>query len=294
VKQNLARYCLRLLGIALLLAIPTLAPAATVGHWNFDQGISGDGFDFPGGIPVPDISGNNATMFGFNDAFSPHYSAAGVSPNGVGLSSRHVANPFQDGFTLDATLNGWEPQQWTIETAFNLDLVDGFRTLIGRDGTSFPGPDAPSDFYLQVNAAAGGVVRLDFATVAGPRVAVNSTLVPTAGQWYRVAATSDNLSAKLWIDRLDGNGYQLEGTTAIPGAAAADRALASPNANWTFGRGWFNTFLVDGITGNLDEVRFSDVALVPGQFIPEPAAWQLIGMMLLGLAGYRGAKRSGS
>lgn len=291
-KQVLSRFLSCLLGLALV-AIPTLASAATVGHWNFDQGVTGEGYDFPGGIPVPDQSGNNYTMFGFNDAFSPHYSAVGVSPTGLGMSSRHVANPFQDGFTLDPTLNGWEPQQWTIETAFNLDLVNGFRTLIGRDGSSFGGP--ASDFYLQINAAAPvpGNIRLDFATLAGPRVIVDSGFVPTAGKWYRVAATSDNATARLYIDKLDGSGYQLMGSTAIPGLTAADRSLASPPANWTFGRGWFNNSLVDGITGNLDDVRFSDVALQPAQFIPEPAAWQLVGVLLVGLVGLRGGKRNG-
>lgn len=283
-----------LLGVASALAIPAFAEAATMAHWNFDQGTTGEGFDFPGGIPVADLSGNNFTMFGFNDVFSPHYSAVGDTPTGVGLSSRHVPSPpvvpGQDGFTLDPVLNNWEPEQWTIEAAVKLDVVGAFRTFITRDGGSFP---PASDFYLQTNGI--NQVRLDFATVAGPRVGIDSSLIPTPGQWFRVAATSDNATASLWIDRLDGNGYQLEGTAPIPGATAADRALSSPGANWVFGRGWFNGGFFDHIAGNLDDIRFSDVALSSGQFIiPEPASLQLLGVMLLGLIGYRRRLRSGT
>lgn len=51
--------------------------------------------------------------------------------------------------------------------------------------------------------------------------------------------------------------------SAIP----ADNALASGGFNWTFGRGWFNNNFVDHITGYLDDVRFSDTALAPNQFL---------------------------
>jgi hypothetical protein len=285
--------------MASTLAIPVSARAATKAHWNFDQGVPGVGFHsnpdpLLSGIPVPDLSGNNYTMFGFNNVFAPHYSAVGDTPSGSGLSSLHVpipnVAPGQDGFTLDPGINDWEPEQWTIETAFNLDVVTGFITMIGRDGGSF---GVGSDFYLQVNAAAGGVLRLDFATVAGPRVVVDSSLIPTPGKWYRAAATSDNVNARLWINELDGSGFQLAGTTAIPGATPTDRALSSPNANWVFGRGWFNGGFVDHINGNLDDVRFSDVALGPGQFIPEPASIQLLGALLLAMVGYRRGRRNG-
>lgn len=287
-KRCLPRYLLCLVGMVSVLAIPTLARAATMAHWNFDQGTPGSNFDVPGGIPVQDLSGNGNLMFGFQ-TFSPVYSAVGDSPTGLGMSSTH--NGGQDGFTHPAVspvLNNWEPEQWTIETAVNLDVVSAFRTFITRDGGSFP---PASDFYLQTNGTNN--VRVDFATVGGARVEVVSNFIPTVGEWFRVAATSDNTTARLYIDRLDGSGYQLAGSQAIPGATAADRALASTGANWVFGRGWFNGGFFDHITGNLDDIRFSDVALGPSQLIPEPAAWQLLGLMLTGLAGFRGGKRGG-
>jgi hypothetical protein len=46
-----------------------------------------------------------------------------------------------------------------------------------------------------------------------------------------------------------------------------DNALAAKSNVWTFGRGWFNGAFVDQITGNLDDIRFTDRALSPSEFL---------------------------
>ena len=68
----------------------------------------------------------------------------------------------------------------------------------------------------------------------------------------------------MYADRLDGNGFQNVGTFNLtPGLNHALMATGT----WTFGRGWFSGNQADAIVGNLDDIRFSDVALTPDQFI---------------------------
>ncbi len=247
----------------------TSANATTVAHWSFDQGTAGTPFT---GMPALDLSGNNNTMYGYNDFYGPSYSTDTAS--GSGLSSRHDGN-HQDGYTAGGVVNTWSPLTWTIEISVKLDTLSGWNTLIGRDG-SIGGPE--SDFYLQNNGY-DDRFRVNFNTVGGTRCAIDSNFVPTAGQWYGLAVVSDGNTVTMYADKQDGNGYQSVGSNVIGGA---NNALAQTGANWTFGRGWYNGGFGDNITGNLDNIRFSDAALAPSQFIPlsvpEPSSLALVGI----------------
>ncbi len=83
----------------------------TVAYWNFDQGTAGTPIST---TPVVDLSGNNNTMYGYNDFYGPSYST--VTPSGSGLSSRHDAY-HQDGYTASDPVNAWSPTVWTIEVS---------------------------------------------------------------------------------------------------------------------------------------------------------------------------------
>lgn len=288
-----------------LLCLATLCAAAattataqtTIGHWNFDQGTPGAPMAPDGGGPaaIEDLSGNGYWLHAWDATYGPSWSQVGETPTGMGLSSRNVG---QDNYTLDATLNSWSPLQWTIETSLRLDSLEtgsGWLTFIGRDGSSHGGPE--SDFYLQKvgphDTANHNTIRLNFATTSGERVVINSDFTMEANQWYGVAAVSDGTNAFLYADKLDGLGYVLVGSAAFTGAGA-DNALAAPNSAWTFGRGWYGGGFVDHITGNLDNIRFTEGALGPQDFIaiPEPGTYALMGgLAALGLVLLRRKRR---
>lgn len=261
----------------------TVANAGTVAYWNYDQGQAGVPFSQ---IPVPDLSGNGYTMYGFNPTYGPSYGTD--TPDGFGLSQRSVN---QDGYTLDPTLNSWSPLTWTIEVAVKLDNISGWRTIIGRDGD--PGclgfPEAP--FYLQKNGI-DNQFRINFQTVGGQRYVVDYGFVPTPGVWYGVAAASDGTTLKLYLDKNDGNGWVLARSVDLN--LANDNRLYTVNDLWTFGRGWWNDWFVDSIVGNLDHVRFSDVALPPESLlpVPEPSSVMLVCLGIL-FGGLHLRRRSG-
>ncbi len=250
---------------ALILSViafgPFLAdlPAATIAHWDFEDGVDGVAFSAMPAQGSVDIA-NGIVMFGYDSTWGPAFSSDTL--DGFGLCSRH--NGSQDGYTVDAAINAWSPVTWTIEISAKLDHMSGWQTLIGRDGSSFSTQE--SDFYLQKNSV-DGAFRLNMAAVDGSRYILDSSLVPEAGRWYRLVLTSDGTVITMYVDALDGAGYQVVGSLTMTGATPADNALAATNYNWTFGRGWFNGSFTDRITGNLDNVRFSDVVLSPEQFL---------------------------
>ncbi len=247
------------------------ALAATVAYWNYDQGTNGVPFS---SVPVTDLSGNGNTMYGFDSYWGPSYSSD--TPTGFGLSQRSADN-HQDGYTFGDPVNTWSPTNWTIEVTVKLDEQAGWETVIGRDGTAIGGPK--SDFYFQNNGI-NDRWRLDFKTRDGMNYILDSDFVGETNKWYSFAMVSDGTTVTMWVNKYDGNGFQISASLSMTGT---DRGLANANgANWTFGRGWYNGGFVDHISGNLDEVRFSDVALDSSQFIvvPEPGT---LALALLGI-----------
>jgi alpha-N-arabinofuranosidase len=250
------------------LLIPANLPAVTVLQYDFEDGTPGERINTgtsaaPG---VEDLSGNGYDMWGWASGSSnnsPSFSAQGDAVDGRGLSL--VFSGGQDGYTGGGgAINAWSPVTWTIEVSVNLDSLSGWQTIIGRNGTSLG--VAQADFYLQKNDI-NDRFRINFGTVSGERFILDSDFVATAGQWYRLAVVSDGTTVTMYADKLDGHGFQNVGSKAMSGATPADNALAATNYVWTFGRGWYNGSLVDHVMGNLDDIRFSDAALTPSQFL---------------------------
>lgn len=242
-----------------------VAPEAggTIGHWNFEDGSPGalmNDTDLYGQVGTQDLSGNDFHMYAWDDISGPSFSLEGETPTGEGLSSRHDGG--QDGYTNDAFINNWSPAAWTIELAVKLDNLTGWQTLIGRDGSS-QGEDE-ADFYFQKQDSSD-TFRINFDTAGGQRYILDADFTVTAGQWYYLAAVSDGSTVTMYADKRDGSGYGIVGTLALNGSN--DNALAAPDEVWTFGRGWFNGAFVDHITGNLDDIRFTDGALLPTEFL---------------------------
>ncbi|MCX7865869.1 LamG domain-containing protein [Limisphaera sp. VF-2] len=267
---------LEMLVIAGALACAT-ARAATIAHWDFEGGTPGASMaqGGSGGVPaVPDLSGNGYTMYAWDDYWGPEWSALGDTPTGAGLSSQHSGH--DDGYVFAPGLVNWTPLTWTIELSVKLNSLAGWNTMIGRDGFTGVSGEVEAAFYFQNNGI-DDRFRLNFSTMGGQRYILDSDFVPVAGRWYHLAAVSDGSTLQMWADKLDGNGFQLVGSLSLN--PANDNRLRA-TGTWTFGRGWWNGNFVDHINGNLDNIRFSDVALTPAQFIqvPEPSVLTLLGL----------------
>jgi hypothetical protein len=161
----------------------------------------------------------------------------------------------------------------------NFNSLAGFQTVVGRDDSGNPGQVAGGQalFYLS-KAATSNVFRVDLANASGVQVQVNSLSVAAINTWYHIAAVGNSTAGtlELFVD-----GGSVGSVSGFNGMFNPD-----PNTLWTIGRGQFNGGNVDRVNGFIDEVRFSDSALDPSQFlnaIPEPSATLLGALGVLGL-----------
>lgn len=268
--------------LVVVMAMSVASYAGTVAYWDFEDGAAGQSF-----TPAGDDNGSGGSvdtvggvlMRGWNEQYGPSFSA--YTPNSSNLSSR---NNSQDGYTTDGTLNAWSPSVWTIETSVFMYSVGGWKTIIGRDGSSQA--EAESDFYL-ANNGIDDRFRINIDTVGGERWILDSDFIASANRWYGLAVTSDGQTLTMYIDMGDGNGYSSVGSLDMSAQSVADNALGQDGSNWTFGRGWYDGSHVDHMDGHLDDVRFSDevvaVESLIGIEVPEPATMVLLGFGALAM-----------
>jgi len=117
-----------------------------------------------------------------------------------------------------------------------------------------------------------------------------STFDYIPGEWYRIALVVDaGTQATLYIAEPGETAYDLEETktTTFAGGPIVG-GLIDSDYPWVIGRGMHWGQELDGFNGNVDEVRISDVALNPSQFlgvVPEPG--MILGGIALALLAFR-------
>jgi hypothetical protein len=96
-------------------------------------------------------------------------------------------------------------------------------------------------------------------------LAARESIVP--GTWYHVAFTLTASDAQLWV-AADAGAYQLKDSLSGQDFAGSDgRVLVNDPTNFSVGRGMFNNSVTDWSNAFIDEVRVSDAALTPDQFL---------------------------
>jgi len=262
-----------LMTVALLCSLPV--SAATVAYWNFEDGVAGqlfcdageEGSLTPVGTTGSYDAANGYLMLGYDNYYGPSFSDD--TPFGWGLSM-HCLDNHQDGYVQDQDLITWAPTQWTIEVSFKFDTFTGWNSLIGRQGAFFG--QVESDFYFQRIGVAPNNLRLDFRTANGVKNVLDGDFIPQTGQWYRAAVVSDGVTVTMYVDQLDGEGYQNVGSLELSGTGT-EVALPASGYDWTFGRAWYDGNNADYINGYLDNIKFSDVALPVVMLGFEPYAY---------------------
>lgn len=308
--------------IALGLLAGTLpAVAGTVAYWRFEEGPAGanvphgglgDGVFFPG---TADSSGNGNELSVWAEGWAGYGYRDSVAANGT-VPTLALSNNFSvkntGGYPAmftesNTALQSWSPAAWTIEAAFKLEN-NGYKTIVGRDsrGSVTTGNLDLAALYLQLYPNNGLAIK--YCDVSGYWHEAMSVVNLVQGfdfgpnpdgvgvPWQAAAAVCDGQTLSLYYKVLEGNGatwsYQLVAQTDLTLSGSPNTAL-TPGAgdggdwdagNFTVGRGLYAGGHGDRAFGFIDEVRISDEALSPAQFlfVPEPAAGVLALLSLVG------------
>ena len=269
----------------------TGTPDAAIAYWRFETEL--DPTTFPPNQPrpvepgqeflaptseggpdsglSPDSAGGDDQLRTFFDTTNPVYRAdvpgattAAELPNTRSLEF----TPNEDLYTArPGTLNAHPLDQFTIEASFKTENSDRWQVILGKDGK--PTDLAIAPFQMKVRndlGAANDVLSVEYIAVGPDNVPVErrvDTLLPVeAGVWYNVAAVMNGTTLSLYLDDTrTPEGYVLQNTVDVPGG------MVRSDATWTVGRGYFNGGIADWFDGFIDEVRISDRALDPSQFV---------------------------
>lgn len=213
----------------------TAAPTSTVpkphlvGHWNFDKG---------NGTVVSDsaVGGHSGTLQG----------SAGW---GTGPTGKHsLSLPPGSGSFVDIPQPVVDTSKsFTVTACVKMHLPKGFQTIVSIDGEKVSG------FYLQLRDAEK---TLGFTFLPGDDPAKNNPVFasmkepPVSDQWYHLTGVHDATAHTI---SLYVNGVLAETKPLPPHWRASGHTL--------IGRGLFDRMPVDFMEGQVDDVRFYDVAL---------------------------------
>jgi hypothetical protein len=280
-----------LLAAALVLnGLPTRA--ATVAYWRFEEGPAeaqvshggqGAGVFYPG---TADSSGNGNALSVWAEGEAGYAYRTdvplGVVPGTGAANSFSVQNSgaYPGLFTASDSMRTMTPSQFTIEASFKPE-VGWWRTIVGRDSRGATALDTnAAALYLQITPT--DAVAIKFCDVSGywhEAISFNGIISgfpagnPDAGHWYHMAAVSDGTNLCLYLD--PGTGFTLVGRTNMTLSGSPNTALTAGLGSgsnwvagtWTVGRGLYAGAHANWAYGFIDEVRISDTALAPEQFL---------------------------
>ena len=271
--------------------------ADTVAYWQFDEGPAGtavphggegDGVFYPGTL---DSSGNGNDLsvwaegwagYGYRISVATPITPQTAQPN---LYSVQNTGDYPALFSTSEMLRTMEPLAWTVEVAF-MPENGGWRTIVGRDSRGATNDNADlSALYLQITPENALAIKftdkLGYWHVAQtPDGYIEGWNFPDSsnGKWYYAAAVSDGATLSLYVaDTTTGTGYELAAQTDISLSGSSDTRLTSGEkdgtwtdweaGNWSVGRGLYGGGHGDRAYGFIDEVRISDSALDPTEFL---------------------------
>ena len=257
---------------------------SVVSFWRFEEGVAG--MTVAPGVQLPDSSGHGNTLQTPDPNAAPTYSTnvpgSPTTPPLSNLLSVDFTAQAGTGFvgrelnTGGATgdINTHTFNQMTIEASFNVASIGGYQTFLGREGSNYPGDttaggDADLYFQLPDPGSTGGTQVVSIRaheTSDGAFVVCNGSTQLAANQWYNAAGVADGHSLSLYLQTTPNGAYHLENSVPFLGG------VGNQGTRWIIGRGVFGGNPTDRYNGFADEIRISDNALAPSQFLFAPVA----------------------
>jgi hypothetical protein len=245
-------------------------------YWRFEEGPIGP--VTPGDNDYVKDSINANHMRAFDNGTTPDYtSEVAPTPLKSGTADTMALNfSVHDDLYTDTTTtnkpinngqiggaNGGSVTGYTLEAAFKPSALPGtFQGIVGREG--HPNGSLNETLELKIRGD-NNLLQIEQFDKAGTQVQVSSINQMNIGQWYYTAVVNDGSNLSLYLDSNDGNGYVLQGTTPVNGALF--QGNDDWDKTWSIGRGFYNNNPADWFNGIIDEVRLSNKALAPWEFL---------------------------
>jgi hypothetical protein len=289
----------KLVCLIILMALANSALAGTVAYWRFDDMDDPDiliwGPVAPG-HPLPDSdgwtvwrkaahdwSGNGNHLTTWDYSWAGFIWQADVPAPTVPLTGASNVLSIQNAGSWPASMT-WSaqslpsgidietisPAEFTVEASFRAEFgPGGYHTIVGRDGMNvWTGHPEWAPFYFSVRPDMQ--VAVEFTDVSGyNHVAESPPGLVTTGQWYNMVGVSDGETLSLYLNNVlvDQNDFTDSGSgdtrLAIGYGAGGDWQAGT----WSVGRGLWNGEHRDRWYGYIDEVRISNAALSPPEFL---------------------------
>ncbi|HSI09423.1 MAG: LamG domain-containing protein, partial [Rariglobus sp.] len=253
--------------LASLLIIASASRADTLAYYRFED-VTGDRIPSPPSRPtVRDSSDRKLDLYAYkNPALSTSVPTPLIpktrAPNRLAVYATGTEDLYakpDDGLSRVALID------FTIEVWAQFESIIGNQTLVGRDSLSRD-QGAGALFYLSktTHAKPGpgqleNAFRVELVTRSDRSLTIESNVQAQPGVWYHLAVVGNTTAGTV---SLYVNGK-------IAGFATDFDGLFIPPSNpgWTIARGQYAGKATDHFLGWLDEVRFSDTALTPAQFL---------------------------
>lgn len=263
-------------------------------YWRFEEGTAGTTVPAPASGDQPAVENSVLDSINANHLrawrnFSAPTYVTNVAPTPLksGLAN-NLALEFidisagQDLYTVSKDINRGNIAPgggFTLEAAFNVYDTSIFRTIIAKEiGNTRLGEGVEQNLPTLALKTRGALVEgdpdagklaIELFDGAGQAKSIMSAAPIEVGQWYYAAVVNDGSTMSLYLDSNDNNGYVLQGQTDVNGALFQGFDPENPdwNYNWTVGRGQYNGGPADFFLGIIDEVRLSNTALSPSQFL---------------------------
>ncbi|RKX39777.1 MAG: hypothetical protein DRP64_13810 [Verrucomicrobia bacterium] len=242
--------------------------AGTVAYWRFEDGSAGTEHNDDRDNWYQDISGNGNHLSSWGSQSRPMATTdrpfATVPQTGA---ANNLALDYDGNDDLGTFGSGTKMidsymfiNGWTVEASFKM-RGSHWQVLVGKDGKPNENLAEPVFYFKHRDDNH----RLDclFFDNNGDFHWTQTREAIVSGQWYSVAATYDNSIFKLYLKSTGDEDYVLQGTLIVPAGAT----LGQWTEYWTVGRGMWDHNPVDFVDGLIDEVRISDTALAPSEFL---------------------------
>jgi len=247
--------------------------ASTIAYWRFENGISGQKHLGDRDDWYIDSSGNSNHMSSWAMASRPTYTDdipfGEVPVSGVTNLLALDFVPAQDlgtfgtngfGSNIVYMINSHVFSSFTVECMVKIDSYN-WQVSVGKDGQPSVSGDPAFHIKFRNDSGVDHTIHFGFYDTSTTFISCSSTFNYNTGEWYKIAAVCDGTQAYLYVKEEADADYELESSASSSGG------LLATDATWTVGRGMWMNNPTDFVDGRIDEVRISDTALNPTQFL---------------------------